>query len=96
MVAYYYSYADGINDLYDFMAMLNTKESRDLLKESDCAELLIDKSKLEKGFPISYFDDPKGYADEKSSFAYFCYEPQGKRLLVHSADSLELVFEGYY
>lgn len=97
MVAYYYSYADGINDLYDFMAMLNTKESRDLLKESDCAEYLIDKSKLKTDFPISFFDDPhNGYADEKSPLADGFYEPVGRRLLIHSSDSLELVFEGYY
>lgn len=97
MIAYNYSYAEGINDYYDFMAMSKIKESRDLLKESDCAEYLIDKSKLKTDFPISFFDDPhNGYADEKSPLADGFYEPVGRRLLIHSSDSLELVFEGYY
>lgn len=97
MIAYYYSYADETIDYSDFLRMLETKDKSEMLKESDCAKFLIDNSKLEKGFPISFFDDPhKGYADEKSSFANCCYENCIWKFLIHNTDSLELVYKAKY
>lgn len=96
MIAYYYTYADGIN-IYNFHSMLETKESSELLKESDCAEFLIDKFKLTTDLPNDFPEDSIGYPNENSWFASNCtFEPWGRRFLIHNADSLELVFEGFY
>lgn len=96
MIAYYYTYADGIN-IYNFHSMLETKESSELLKESDCAEFLIDKFKLTTDLPNGFPEDSIGYPNENSWFASNCtFDPWGRRFLIHNADSLELVFEGFY
>jgi hypothetical protein len=90
MVAYYYNYIDENMSYYDFITALDTKEKDELLNENGCLDAMIDKSKLR-------IDRPKDFLDENSEFAiYTDYEPIGRRYIIHSPDSLELVFEGYY
>lgn len=90
MVAYYYNYIQESMSYYDFISTLDTKDKDELLNENGCMDALIDKSKLKT-------DRPQSFLDENSEFAmYTDYEPIGRRYIIHSADSLELVFEGYY
>lgn len=96
MVVYCFNTIDEIWCYYDFLEKCQTKDPSELLTESKCAELLIDKSKLITDLPKSYYEDPNGFADENSEFADYFYEPAGKRFKIHSADSLEVVFDGYY
>ena len=90
MVAYYYNYIDENMSYYDFITALDTKEKDELLNENGCLDAMIDKSKLR-------IDRPKDFLDENSEFSINTYyEPIGRRYIIHSPDSLELVFEGYY
>lgn len=95
MVVYCYNVIEGIWCDYEFVGKYQA-DSSELLTESKCAELLIDKSKLITDLPKSYYEDPNGFADENSEFADYFYEPVGRRFRIHSADSLELVFDGPY
>ncbi len=90
MVAYYYNYIDEDMSYYDFISALDTKGKDELLNENGCLDALIDKSKLKT-------DRPQSFLNENSEFAiYTDYEPIGRQYIIHSQDSLELVFEGYY
>ena len=58
--------------------------------DNSCLDGVVDKSKLKKDFP-SFFPD------ENSEFATgWDYDPRGRKYLVHSPDSLELIFDGCY
>ena len=90
MVAYYYNYIQEGMSYYEFISALDTIGKDELLSENGCMDALIDKSKLKT-------DRPQSFLDENSEFAmYTDYDPVGRRYIIHSPDSLELVFEGYY
>ncbi len=58
--------------------------------KSECNCGLVDITKLEKG-------KPKNFPDENSDIAiHTTYEPSGNKYKIHSEDSLELVYSGYF
>lgn len=90
MVVYYFNISNDNLSFYELLAQQNTKDMNNLLYESDCANSLVNKNKLNTDFP-------KSFPDENSDFATgWNYEPRGRKYKIHSPDSLELVFEGYY
>ena len=90
MVAYYLNISNDTISKYKLLSQQNAEDFSNLLYESDCSHSLIDNSKLNTGFP-------KSFPDENSDFATgWFYEPRGRKYLIHSPDSLELVFEGYF
>ena len=96
MVVYCFNTIEDNWCYYDFVEKCQTNSPSELLTESKCAAFLIDKSKLITDPPKSYREGPGGFGDENSEFADYFYEPVGKRFRIHSADSLELVFDGPY
>lgn len=90
MIAYYFNISNDTVSFYELLSQQNTKDFNNLLYESDCFDGLIDKNKLNTNFP-------KSFPDENSDFATgWNYDPVGRKYIIHSPDSLELVFEGYY
>lgn len=90
MVAYYFNYNNDTLSFYNFVSQINTKDKKEFLSESECSNCLIDKSKLKTDYPIVF---PNEYSDFATGWIY---EPRGRKYIIHSPDSLELVFEGYY
>ena len=90
MIAYYLNISNDTISYFELSSQQNTEDISNLLYESDCSEGLIDKNKLNTDFP-------KSFPDENSDFATgWFYEPRGRKYIIHSPDSLELVFEGPY
>lgn len=90
MVSYYFNISNDTISFYQLLSIQNAKDFNNLLYESDCSDILIDKNKLKT-------DYPKFFPNENSDFATgWEYEPKGRKYKVHGLDSLELVFEGYY
>lgn len=90
MVAYYNDYFDESTKHSDYFLRYADKEKHELPIENDCLEGLIDMSKLKRGYPTDYPNE------NTEGVMYWDYEPIGRRYIIHSPDSLELVFEGYY
>jgi hypothetical protein len=74
----------------DGFVLLNNKMIAFYNLKNDCNKGLVDITKLKKG-------KPKDFPDENSDIArYTTYDPIGKKYKIHSKDSLELVYFGYF
>lgn len=92
MIAYYYDYLDENTKYQDYYTRYFDSDSiKQLVNyENNCSNGLINISKLEK-------TTPNGFLNENSyDVMNNYYEPIGRHYIIHSRDSLELVFEGYY
>ena len=90
MVAYNYNIINDSLSYHHPISQLQLNDKKEFLSESDCSNNLINKSKLNTNYPMSF---PNEYSDFATGWDY---EPRGRKYIIHSPDSLELVFEGYY
>lgn len=90
MIAYNYNFINDSISYYHLVSQLNTEEKKEFLFESECSKNLIDNTKLKTDFPTSF---PNEHSDLATGWNY---EPRCRQYRIHSPDSLELVFEGYY
>ena len=87
MIAYNYIKRDDNVSFAELYQLLDSVNSRLLFKESDCNCGLVDTTLLIRKTPMDY-----------PSYKQICttYDGSGRMYKIHSPDSLELVFEGYY
>ena len=90
MVACYNDYLDERTNHSDYFSRYADVEKHMLPIVNECLESLIDMSKLKRGYPTEYPNE------NTEGVMYWDYDPIGRRYIIHSPDSLELVFEGYY
>lgn len=90
MVAYYFNFKDSTMTYNELVSQLQSRCVNDLLSESECSNRIIEKTKLRT-------DRPSVFPDELSDYAHGWFsEPICRTYIIHSSDSLELVFEGCY
>lgn len=85
MIAYCYNPIDREENASHILNRLKKERKDAVLAESECSSNLIDKSKLHRDFPTHFPNE---------EHAGNGFEGYGREFIVHSPDSLELIYEG--
>lgn len=87
MIAYDYIKRDENMSFHELYELLDSVDRHVLFKESECNNGLIDTTLLIKNTPVDFPNEEQICTS---------YDGSGRKYKIHSPDSLELVFEGYY
>ncbi len=87
LIVYDYIKRDDNMSFLELYDLLDSVDRHVLFKESECNNGLIDTTLLIRSAPI-------GFPNEEQICG--SYDGRGRKYKIHSPDSLELVFEGYY
>lgn len=87
MIAYDYIKRDDDMSFLELYELLDSVDRHVFFKESECNNGIIDTTLLIRNAPVDFPNEEQ-----------ICgtYDGRGRKYKIHSPDSLELVFEGYY